>query len=43
MGISDEDYADALTYEKQKQAQQKQMEKQMASTVSVGLGNHTTT
>ena len=43
MSISDKDYADALVYEKQKQAQQQQMEEQMASTVSVGLGNHTIT
>lgn len=36
MGIRDEDYADALIYEKQKQVQQQQMEKQMASTVNAG-------
>ena len=44
MGISDKDYADALIYEKQKQAAQQQMkEKQMASTVSAQLNNLTLT
>jgi len=36
MGISDEDYAEAI--QKQKQAQQKQMEKQMANTVLTTSG-----
>jgi len=35
MGINDKDYADALVYEKQKQAQQQQMEKQMAGVGTV--------
>ena len=42
MGISDKDYADAII-QKQKKAQQQQIDKQMASTVSAGLSNLTLT
>ena len=44
MGISDKDYADALIYEKQKQAAQQQMkEKEMAGTVLANCTTNTNT